>query len=566
MMMESIRRHKQYKNCAPQDTISTITNILKNKLGIGIYERTFEERNGLFHSCRIILDNGSWLRSANIGTNGKGMTEEYSRASAHGELMERIQNGTLLRILHFGSRQFLEKNKEKYPVFYEQTMQNDAVLPYLYTHDEIVTENNQRLKKSIDKYVCSANNQRLYELTKDTEHYYIPYYNVIEDKVASIPYDIIFNSISTNGLCAGNTAKEALIEGLSEVLERYVIRKIYYDNLSLPRIPRAYFYGNEIMTRIEKLEKQEKYTIDIVDCSLGVGIPAVGVIVITEDKSEYQFHMGVDPSPITALERSLTELFQGRNEIRFKQFDHVLQERLNSDFDLKEREMHKTNSSSIGNFPLAFFSKTPSYQFTGFNEEMGRSDDSDLILLVDLVKNMGFRLYVRDNSFLGFPAYSIYIPGMSEIHNTHSLNYFESTYGKYESIFLRSHHLRSISRREESELLELLEANLDNPAMLSFVNEDDVWEKAPEKMVDILRYRVRQEKLSYSVDGIDDDDFFSRFTLPAQYGVYSNCFECDKCHFNRGCKYIPYLKLVKRLCAYAQEAAIDQYKLSKIFK
>ena len=563
--MVPLRRYKQYKNRKPEDTIALIQDILRVKLGIGTFERNFEERNGLFHSCRIILDNDSWLRSANIGTNGKGMTEAYSRASAHGELMERIQNGTLLRILYFGSKQFLEKNKEKYAVFYERVNQNDAVLPYLYTHDEIITDNNLRLKESINKYVCTADNQRLYELTKDKEHYYIPYYNVLEGVVEPIPYDIIFNNISTNGLCAGNTSKEALIEGLSEVLERYIIRKIYYDNLSLPKIPRSYFEGNEILNRIEELEKQEKYSIDIVDCSLGVGIPAVGVVVITENKSEYQFHMGVDPSPITALERSLTELFQGRSEIRFKQFEQKFQERLNTDLTLKEREMHKTNSSSIGNYPLAFFSETPSYMFTGFNNEMGHSDDQDILLMVDLVKRMGFKLYVRDNSFLGFPAYSIYIPGMSEIHNIHSLNYFESTYGKYESIFLKSHHLRSISRQEERELLELLEANLDNPAMLSFINENDVWEKAPEKMVDILRYRVRQEKLSYSVDGIDEDDFFSCSTLPIQYGSYSNCFDCDKCQFSGGCKYIPYLKLVKRLCVYAQEAAIDQNKLSEVF-
>ena len=43
-----------------------------------------------------MLDNGSWLRTINIGTNGKGMTEAYSKASAYGELMERIQNGVLL--------------------------------------------------------------------------------------------------------------------------------------------------------------------------------------------------------------------------------------------------------------------------------------------------------------------------------------------------------------------------------------------------------------------------------------------------------------------------------------
>lgn len=575
--MTPLRRHKQYKNRKPEDTIATIQGILKEKLGIGVYERAFQERNGLFYSSRIVLDNGDWLRSLNIGTNGKGMTECYSRASAYGELMERIQNGTLLRFLHFGTRQFLEKNKDKYPFFCKQIDQNDAILPYLYAPDEEVSSNEQILKESIDNYVCTADNQHVFELTKGKEHYYIPYYDVTDDKIVKLPYDVIYNNISTNGLCAGNTPKEALIEGLSEILERYVIRKIYYENLSLPKVPRSCFEGNDILTRIEELERQERYTIDIVDCSLGIGIPAIGVIVTTEDKSEYQFHMGVDPSPITALERSLTELFQGRNTIKFKQFDKAFQERLNTDFALKESELHKTNSSSIGNFPLAFFSTTPSYAFTGFNEDMGLSDDSDLSLLVNLVRRMGFKLYVRDNSYLGFPAYSIYIPGMSELHNTHSLHYFKATYETYEFIFLKSHHLRTINRKEEAELLNLLETTLDNPAMLSFVNKDDVWQTAPYYIMSILHYRQGNKLKAESymnaldeevtvIENIESPNFFAEHILPEQYGCFSNCFDCDGCALKDRCKYILYLKLVKQLCVHAQEAAINQHKLSEIFR
>ena len=74
--MKPLRRYKQYKNREPKDTIATILGILSDRLGIGLYERTFQERNGLFHSCRIVLDDEDWLRSVNIGTNGKGMTED----------------------------------------------------------------------------------------------------------------------------------------------------------------------------------------------------------------------------------------------------------------------------------------------------------------------------------------------------------------------------------------------------------------------------------------------------------------------------------------------------------
>lgn len=429
--MKPLRRHKKYKNRRPEETISIIQSILKNKLELGTYERAFNERNGLFFSCRLLLDNGDWLRSLNIGTNGKGMTENYSCASAYGELMERLQNGALMRYHIFGSRKFQENAKECYPLFCELLKEKRVISPYLYSWDEYIDPDEQRLYNSISQYVCTTDNKLLFEKTKGMEHYYVPYYSVKNDEIVTLPFDIINNNISTNGLCAGNTPKEAMIEGLSEIFERYVIRKIYFDNLSLPRIPKAYFEGNQILHRIENLERTEHYTIEIVDCSLGKGIPALGVVILTDDSKEYQFHMAVDPSPITALERSLTELFQGRSCIKFKPFDQTLQRKLDTDFVLKEIEMLKTHCASIGHYPLSFFSDTPSYEFSGFNDSLGFSDDEDLQYLVELIDNLGYQLFVRDNSFLGFPAYSLYVPGMTELHNIYTFRHFETTYELY---------------------------------------------------------------------------------------------------------------------------------------
>ena len=143
--MKPLKRYKQYKNREPEETVDIIQAILKEKAGLGVYERCFQERNGLFYSCRIILDNGNWLRYANIGTNGKGMTMDYSRASAFGELMERLYNfNILMRYQSFGTRQFLEKHKDQYPLFFERITKADAMLPFLFTKDEEVAELEER--------------------------------------------------------------------------------------------------------------------------------------------------------------------------------------------------------------------------------------------------------------------------------------------------------------------------------------------------------------------------------------------------------------------------------------
>lgn len=556
--MTPVQRHKQYKNRKPEETIAIIQGLLEKKLGITTYERLFQERNGLFHSCRIVLDNGSWLRTVNIGTNGKGMTDAYSKASAYGELMERIQNYALLRFANFATHTYLGKHKEDFPFYYKQIVEKDLVLPFRYAPDEMVSADNEKLRQAIDNYICSADNKRVYEKAKDLEHYYIPYYDVKGDGLAFLPYDLMYNSISTNGMCAGNTAKEALIEGLSEILERYVIRKIYFDNVTLPEIPRELFSGNDIFDRIQELESQEGYIIKIVDCSLGVGIPAVGAIILTPDGDHYQFHMGVDPSPITALERSLTELFQGRSAVKFKTFDKNLQQQLLYDMLLKEEEMHKTNSASTGNYPASLFYEIPSYEFSGFDDNFGRSDDMDLEMLTSLIDRLGFKIYVRDNSFLGFPAYSVYIPGMSEIHNTNSLMYFEATYGVYETLFVKVHQLEHLDRTDVAYIQDCLDLAPDNYFALVFPTSD-VWMSAEDIELERARLSLiygENPKIDITHD-IDKDSIFSKS---------ANCFNCNDCKISCSCHYIQYLAILKKLMTLQTCSIINQMSFHSVFK
>ena len=71
---------------------------------------------------------------------------------------------------------------------------------------------------------------------------------------------------------------------------------------------------------------------------------------------------------------------------------------------------------------------------------------------------------------------------------------------------------------------------------------------------------------SYIIEEIETEDFFVKHKLPEECGDFSNCFDCEDCPFKDTCNYIPYLRLAKRLCQHAQDAAINQYKLSEVFK
>lgn len=190
--------------------------------------------------------------------------------------MERLQNGALFNYIDFGTKYFLDKHKNIYSDYCKSIMRQNVVLPFRYAPDEVCSDDNIILRESICNYVKSYNNDELYKLSKDKEHYYVPYYDVLNNTLANLPLDIIFNNISTSGMCAGNTPEEALVQGLSEILERFVVRKIYFENITFPQIAHSYFDGTEILKRIRILEKTEGYFITIMDCSCGIRIPQSG--------------------------------------------------------------------------------------------------------------------------------------------------------------------------------------------------------------------------------------------------------------------------------------------------
>lgn len=601
-------RKKEYKSCAPEQTIHKIKSIISNKLHLDLIERTFKERNTLFHSCRLVINN-EWISALNVGTNGKGMSENYSRASAHGELMERIQNGVLFNFIDFGTKYFAKEYAGTYPYFCNSITQQNVVLPFRYAHDEVYSEDNTVLKEAIDNYVQSYDNEELYRLSKDKEHYYVPYYDVFNKTLVNLPIDIIFNNISTSGMCAGNTPEEALVQGFSEMLERFVIRKIYFENITFPKIPHSCFEGTEILKRIMILEETEGYSISIMDCSCGMGIPAIGVIIRNKENTKYQFHIGVDPSPITALERCLTELFQGRTAILFKDFDLSYQTLLLSDIKIKEKEINETFVVSTGHYPISLFYPKPSYSFNGFNESWGNSDKTDLLLMTNLIKNLGYSIYIRDNSFLGFPTYSIYVPGMSELHNIMSLRHFKNTYNKYQQNFISSHSLESSDSNRIISLLDSLYSNPDNQIALQFANTADVWmsgnnhflcgilyyrcgntdlaikslNKALERTTNINLKRFYQcfrDYMTLSNEHKNVDDLLScvyeeefimavkQCLLSERWGNFfnlSNCFNCSKCNLKSDCKYIQYLRIVKTLQDEAVKANLNQRNLAFLF-
>ena len=220
-------------------------------------------------------------------------------------------------------------------------------------------------------------------------------------------------------MASGNTPKEAILQALCEIFERYVISEIYWNEYTPPTIPLSFFAETEIGKILSLYQKETGNKVIVKDCSLNKGIPAIGLIIINENEQLYNFKIGVDFVPAVALERCFTEIHQGRNSFEGLPFEFVKTKGVDAaEKKFVERNLIKIFINGSGFWPISVLHGEESYRFKEFNHLLGESNAYDLKYSLDLIEKMGYHVYIRNNSFLGFPAYYVVVPGMSQIIKT----------------------------------------------------------------------------------------------------------------------------------------------------
>jgi len=379
------------KDSIPYYTIKGISDILHN-VGIETFEQHWEDVSSKCFSVRVEIDG-----FPGVGTNGKGTTRFFALASAYGELMERLQNKKLLNKTYGLKYSFQSFSDEKPMDMVKFSTEYPKIMKHL-----VGDYKNEIFFKLLNKYPKLS--------------YFSMFYDVFEDKEQLLPSVLINMACGTNGMCAGNSPYEALSHGICEIMERYVSKQILFHQLTLPEIPIEEIDDQKIIEIINLL-KNAGLDVIIKDCTLRGVYPVVGVLVINKSKTKYQFKLGSESIFSIALERCLSEMFQGR-DIQSFVHDSMLPIQYNfTNDDKKIREnLTKISINSTGQFPISiFFHDKPDNNYkNAFLSELENNKQSYEHLLRQLKKN-DFKLFIRNLSFLNFPTYKIYIPGMSEV-------------------------------------------------------------------------------------------------------------------------------------------------------
>ena len=424
-------------------------------------EQTIANMSGILADLGMKIEIASWrnivpnvwslhirdAQSPMCFTNGKGATKEGALASALGEFIERLNCNFFYNDQFWGEEianaPFVHYPNERW----FQPGRKDALPAGILDEYCLAIYNPEGELRGSHLYDTNSGNIERGICS-------LPYVRQSDGEQVYFPSNLIENLYLSNGMSAGNTLAEAQVQCLSEIFERAVKREILEGELALPDVPQevlAKYPG--IVAGIQGLEEQG-FPVLVKDASLGGEFPVMCVTLMNPRTGGVFASFGAHPSFEVALERSLTELLQGRsfeglNDLPAPTFEsHAVTEPNNF-------VEHFIDSSGVVSW--RFFSAKSDYDFVEWDfSGAGESSNSDeAATLFGILEDLGKEVYMAVYDDLGATACRILVPGYSEIYPVDDLIWDNTN----KALFFREDilNLHSLDDDELQALVERLE-------------------------------------------------------------------------------------------------------------
>ena len=386
-------------------------------------EQTIANMSGLLADLGMKIEISSWrnivpnvwslhIRDAASPlcfTNGKGATKESALAYALGEFIERLNCNFFYNDQFFGvdiaqsdfvhypnEKWFTSKDDDKLP----QGILDDYCLAIYNPDDELrpshLIDTNSGMAS---RGVCS-----------------IPYIRESDGETVYFPSNLIENLFLSNGMSAGNNLAEAKVQCLSEIFERAVKKQIIADEITLPDVPNHIIAKYpSILAGIQGLEAQG-FPVVVKDASLGGKFPVMCVTLMNPKTGGVFASFGAHPSFEVALERSLTELLQGRS---FEGLNDIPKPTFNSMAVTEPENFVDHFIDSTGVISWRFFSTAHDYDFVDW--DFSGTNEEEYLGLMNILTDLGKEVYVAEFNQLGATACRILVPNYSEVYPVEDL-------------------------------------------------------------------------------------------------------------------------------------------------
>ena len=243
----------------------------------------------------------------------------------------------------------------------------------------------------------------------------LPFVRQSDGETVYFPSNLIENLYLSNGMSAGNTLAEAQVQCLSEIFERAVKKEILEGEITLPDVPAEVIAKYpKIVAGIQGLEEQG-FPVLVKDASLGGQFPVMCVTLMNPRTGGVFASFGAHPNFEVALERSLTELLQGRS---FEGLNDLPKPTFSSNAVTEPNNFVEHFIDSSGVVSWRFFSSNSDYDFVewDFTSEGENSNADEAEKLFNILKDMDKEVYMAVYKHLGATACRILVPGYSEVY------------------------------------------------------------------------------------------------------------------------------------------------------
>ncbi len=381
-------------------------------------EDSIEKMQRLLRDAGFEIEAVSWLNPAPhcwsvhirdrqcplLFTNGKGRNRKAALASALGEFFERLGTLYFFADYYFGPDHdhdgFSHHPEEKwFPSAdgrWPDGLLDDPALRRFYDPEgELSTRHLIDLNTGdAEKGICA-----------------LPFIRQRDGKTLWFPVNLLGNLYVSNGMSAGNTRDEARVQALSEIFERAIKFRIIASGTALPDIPEKVLRRYPAIEAAVTALRSHGFSILLKDASLGGRYPVVNVTLLNPRDGSCFASFGAHPRFEVALERTVTELLQGRDLDQLGGFSTPSFD-LDAVADPMNLETHFIDSSGL--IGWAFFRRTPDHAFVDWNFDGTTADE--FAHLCSLLHEEGFDIYLRDDHRLGIDTCRIIVPGFSEIY------------------------------------------------------------------------------------------------------------------------------------------------------
>lgn len=420
-------------------------------------------------------------------TNGKGSSKKACLASALGEFFERLSCNYFFAdyylgeeiskegFVHYPGERWFQVETEQPPL----GLMNDSLWAYFDPEDDLDPAALFDINSSDGKRgVCA-----------------LPFLQLSTQETVFIPVNIIGNIFVSNGMSAGNSNAEAKVQALSEICERYVKHRVISEGLCLPDIPKTVIERFPLISKSIQAIEDYGYHLKVADASLGGIYPVISVTLINPSDGSVFASFGAHPCFEVALERTVTELLQGRELNQMNVFHPPI-------FDLEEVaapqniEMHFIDSS--GYISNEFFRSEADYVFCDWNTEA--TTEEEYHSLTSLIHQQGYEIYCAEYDHLGVPACRILVPGMSDIYPVDELVWENNNEGAaFREALL---NLKGAAHSDWQCLIEALDGGSYNDQTLvaQFIgllpDEDSLWGRIRLGEIKAMLYLALNEQLA----------------------------------------------------------------------